>query len=642
MKIGKIVKYLIAETRSRSLLEVSHKKVVTFFKCGAVYKQLVNPNALSSDVKKQLTPSSVIIQKKPEAFFSAPVERQFGVVFFEGSRNSDKKIEEGIKNSLRYIDDDGFVVIRHSYPKSESQQMPLSFLQKIKSEDKSWCGEVWKTIVKLRIERKDIGVFTINSGYGITVIYNCATEAECNVSALPSYQEFSADVASFLNLKEPEWFIQWLATRKEQKIPKFYTETPFTDMKKYAYNRCIYSDIRGDTIVENGVMLPLRTLTTRKPILFEGGVCDSKLQFVAGFMSGIYDNKFKNLSCISSYHVSASDIATVDESVVFAGILQKYFGHILFDSISRWWWFVKHPQYTGKIAFLSSVSKNDKLYFLQMELLSRLGIDTNRVVIVDKPTRFKKIIVPEQSVYRIDAYHKDFIQPFNIIRDSVKPGSIEKIYFTRRFLHKSDTINEEYFESFYTRQGYTVVAPEKLTIEEQISLIAGAKEFACLQGTLSHLMLFAKDKTKITILRRTQDIVGAQISVNQIRNLDVTYVDISANFLPTSHIFGPFMLTATSCWKQYVLDNYPNEDVEVSDKAFHPYIVEYITKWVDKYKSVNLFSFFLVKKNSIDFLESLAKYFGNSQIDRNNLQKELEFFQNENPKKKGHRSVTTQ
>jgi hypothetical protein len=216
-----------------------------------------------------------------------------------------------------------------------------------------------------------------------------------------------------------------------------------------------------------------------------------------------------------------------------------------------------------------------------------MGIDKERIVYVKKPTQCRSVTVPEQSQYNswtFVKFTKEFFVPYQAIKSRVTPGKIKKLYLTRRNVvignYRRVCCNEEYFEDFFTAHGFKVIAPEKLSIEEQVSLIMGADEIAAIQGTLTHWAMFCKPDAKFIMLKRhdlTQDI---QIFINEAFGIENYYiVDAWKKFMYVeSHIDGVFMLGSNKCWKKFVAD-YFGEHIEEDDDA--PYMDEALNKYVN-------------------------------------------------------------
>jgi len=341
--------------------------------------------------------------------------------------------------------------------------------------------------------------------------------------------------------------------------------------------------------IKNGYLLPLRKLKSSLNGVYEGGVCDADLKFVTGLRRKIGVEGF-NYSCTKGYKPDEKTVEVSEESVVFGGVLFKAFGHMLLESLSRLWWFVENPDKQRKIVFLAI--PNQKIWCYDFFRL--LGIPLENIIIIDQPTKFASIIVPDETIHAWSGFRDKYITIYNAIRDNVKPSKHKKIYLTRTALKQHDCINEEYFEDFYRRRGYEIISPEKYSIDEQISLMAGADEVVCVVGTLSHLALFCKPRTKFVILNRTTtDILTPQLIINQARDAEFRFIDVSMNFLPTRHVWGCFLLAPTNHWVEYLKSegfDYTEGELEVDiEKISYEYLINWSKHYSNKrnFKTIN-------------------------------------------------------
>ena len=328
--------------------------------------------------------------------------------------------------------------------------------------------------------------------------------------------------------------------------------------------------------IDNGIILPPKDAGNSK---YNGGVFDSELNFKAGFfrnnppstgalgVSGVYD---------------AVKILERDEEVIFGGVLIGLFGHFILECLGRMWYLLKNRSDNRKIIFLLLPYTEEKSWFF--DFFDLMNIDRDRIEILQEPTKFKKIVVPDESIHSWYDYTKEYTSIYDYIRNRVKKSGIKKLYLTRsKITYNEDRkgmylCNEEYFEQFYKSKGYTVVSPETFSIEEQISMAANADEIVSTLGSLSHFALFCKPNTKFTMLTRVDDdTLYPQCLINEAQKIDWYIVDVSMNFLPLQNrIGGVCFLGETKFWKQYIKSVY-NEDIKT--EFWKDKLKEYIAHW---------------------------------------------------------------
>lgn len=342
------------------------------------------------------------------------------------------------------------------------------------------------------------------------------------------------------------------------------------------------------TTAKNAIVLPTKIIDDSKGIL-KGGICDENFNFLAGFFR--YGNNVPGYTAItSSYSVDKSDIAVCDETVIFGGVLFGHFGHIILECMNRLWWCIENPDCNFKIVFTTLWGKKNWI----MDFFTLLDIHHDRIMFIDQPTQFKEIIIPEESVYGWKEYTDKYLVPHKkLIQNSTIncKKKISKIYLTRRlFSGQLKYCNEIYFENFYKQQGYEIISPESLPLNEQIALIANADEIATTLGTLSHLAVFAKPGTKFTILTRVSDqILIPQCLINQAAQIDYLFVDPSMNYLFSHRVQGVVLFGTSECWKSYV-ENYFKEKWDEKNNTTPEVFWNYLLEWVSFYSNPKKYS----------------------------------------------------
>ncbi len=333
--------------------------------------------------------------------------------------------------------------------------------------------------------------------------------------------------------------------------------------------------------IHNAIILPARH---HAGLEWQGGLCDETGCFLEGHRR-INDSSTVLEEILSGYPIPEEIIRT-SETVIYGGLLFAHFGHIITESLSRLWYYLDYPDCRYRYVFLSQGIRPEYLEFIYM-----LGIRHEQILIIDEPMQFANVIVPEQTVFFNGGYRKKALGIYNTIRDSVVPQTHEKIYLTRTG-HDDRTVNEKYFENQFRNMGYQVIAPEQLSVREQVALMAGARQIACINGTLPHQILFSQDDVEITILQRTTAVLAGQFWINQARKAQCHIVDISLNFLPGSHIGPCFLLLPTVFWKQYLsgCGVQLGASANCSVRDFAPEMFEYMEKWA---AGVKHFPFFM-------------------------------------------------
>ncbi|MCL2222921.1 MAG: glycosyltransferase family 61 protein [Oscillospiraceae bacterium] len=387
---------------------------------------------------------------------------------------------------------------------------------------------------------------------------------------------FKPDVYSlYYGCSEPD-ILQMCRTDKNNLYAKDATEIIKLCEKDYILPE---SDEEIREII-NGVILPAR-LFDEDSLVARGGVCDAAGNFVEGHMPTIDRLHTGNCHIVNGAYEVDDDIKHEKQTVVYGGAIFGHFGHFIVESLSRMWWFLENRDCEHKFVFILHDNRWHES-ILYADYFNMLGIKEADIILLKEPMRFDKVIVPAQSAYIVSGYKVKLMKIYDAIRDSVTPACYEKVYLTKTKFSQSDhanngIVNENYFENYYRNKGYAIIAPEQLSVREQVSIIAGAKDIVCVSGTLHHHTLFAKDCVNITVLSR-ENIAGYHFYwINQARKAKFTLIDVSMNLLPNCEGNSYYLLKPTVYWIQYIKDFYG--ECEVNDALANDDIIRYLKGW---------------------------------------------------------------
>jgi len=388
---------------------------------------------------------------------------------------------------------------------------------------------------------------------------------------------------------------------------------------------CCINEETKVQIIKSGIILPLilPLKNDARNSCGMGGVCDVNGIFVAGHKT--WKSQDGPGITVSRAYPIPSEINSSKETVVYGGLVYNHFGHFITECLSRMWWFLENPTCGYKFVFITPENHPDDSRFLEYFLL--LGLAKENIIVLRKPTRFDLIIIPDQSIYIHSGYKPNATKIYNVIRKNVPAAGYEKVYFTRTKLHRPDAVNEEYFESYFHSKGYEVIAPEKLSIEEQVAVMAGVKEYACVSGSLHHHILFGRNGIKITVLNRSRSALCYTMRwINQAKQAISTYVDASMNFLPHAPSNSLYLLAPNAYWKSYIKD-YFNDYLSNNISINKDKILEYIEKWCQMMATFDVFSLSRhTEMTCLDFIIKFHRYYYNNELEETTKKRLREAF----------------
>ena len=199
---------------------------------------------------------------------------------------------------------------------------------------------------------------------------------------------------------------------------------------------------------------------------------------------------------------------------LYAGDFWTHFGHFIFESLSRLWALDHLSGAFDAIVFRDTHRAHENQRSIdpdsmQGKLLALLGIDTP-VLILSEPTSFDALYVPRQgcgmgALAAGTPAHRRFLQS-RLRRITPKQGA-ERLYLTRSGyrMRRGGIFAEAHLEQNLIEQGYTIYAPEKAPIEDQIATYLGARQIVAPDSSALHLFGFVgrPDQDLAIVLRRT-------------------------------------------------------------------------------------------------------------------------------------------
>ena len=330
--------------------------------------------------------------------------------------------------------------------------------------------------------------------------------------------------------------------------------------------------------IKNATVLPLRR---DGGLLFgRGGVLDEYGEYVPS--SGIPGR------VEGSYPLENAEYR--DEKVVYCGYLVNHWGHFLIEGVTRLWYFLENDPTIDKYVYF--VEENDpreiKGNFRRFLELLKIW---DKLEIIRKPVRYREVLIPELGIHMRSAYTPKLRKVFDTVAENitVDPGwqASEKIFFSRSQLKKAGFFERgcDMMDDFFGRNGYRILFPEKLTLDEMVYAIRNAKTVASLSGSLPHNMLFARNGQNLEIAERLVLNIDNQVDVNRIRDLNVVYIDAHYPLYPVDFT-GPIVLGYTPELARFAQDRgyQPPDGKYLTERRKKECFVHYMKAYADLYR----------------------------------------------------------
>ncbi len=225
----------------------------------------------------------------------------------------------------------------------------------------------------------------------------------------------------------------------------------------------------------------------------------------------------------------------IDEDVIFIGPIPDHYGHFITEGLSRLWPLLSLENQDKKIVYISE----NKINFTDFFIL--FGIDQSRIKRITEPTTFKSITVSEPSIRLHDYYHQSYGETVKKILSNVPTDKENSIFLSKNENKRNGkSIGEKNIMNIFKKNGYEIVYPELLSVKDFLSKVYSAKRVVALSASSAHNAVFMKTGSELVCLNRSDHHHPLQIMINKMRNLKVTYCDVSLNFFKPNISNGPY------------------------------------------------------------------------------------------------------
>lgn len=173
-------------------------------------------NLFSNNKLVELTSDDFFLQKKKEND-----NTKYDVIFIDGLHTYEQTYID-VLNSLNYLEDDGVIIMHDCNPPFDYSAYPAKSYEEyleIKRPEwgPEWTGDVWKTIVRLKSERKDINVFVFDFDYGLGIVTKGKPEKDNY-----TFSKDEVDQMTYVNLKDKK--IEMLDLKSENEVNLFLSK----------------------------------------------------------------------------------------------------------------------------------------------------------------------------------------------------------------------------------------------------------------------------------------------------------------------------------------------------------------------------------------------------------------------------------
>ncbi|MGI6511026.1 MAG: glycosyltransferase 61 family protein [Catenisphaera adipataccumulans] len=247
------------------------------------------------------------------------------------------------------------------------------------------------------------------------------------------------------------------------------------------------------------------------------------------------------------------DRTYADQDVMFLGFFIRQWGHYLVDCLGRMW-----PLVHEKNMKVAMITRHEEISGNYLQVLQTLGVDAERLIIVDRPMQFRNVFLPSLGKDKDWNLAPEYLEMLRYIgKKADRTLNVPKrVYLSRSRIPGIEKTErgENVLEHQFVTNGYAVRYPEQLSFYDQVSLFRHADEIVCVNGTIPLNCMFGSPSLHLVVLNKSSLYhenleMAAAVAGIQPDLVNVYYEPISGH--PRYLGEGPFWMTMTDDFRQY-------------------------------------------------------------------------------------------
>lgn len=304
-------------------------------------------------------------------------------------------------------------------------------------------------------------------------------------------------------------------------------------------------DLPDCDVYEGAIAMPSKAIPRTGPQEMQGGIFTEAGDFIAS--SGLFRGV---KSPIMAYGRCEPDKAEYFEgNAAYGGFLYRgHYGHFLIESMSRMWRLLKGGEF-DRIFFHAHPGHSAPCRIGEY-MFGKMGVPLEKVSVITSPIKFSRLTIPQASL-RLGG-EEAFLSHRNVcatIAENVEgdyfsgqPSDNRPIYFSRTKFRVRPVFGEDELESQLRENGWEIVFPETMTVEDQVRISRKSSVYCGVVGSALHNLVFSRPGTKVFYIEREpsqKSTYNTLEALDKIIGLDPVY--IPANVM--SHTMaGPFLI----------------------------------------------------------------------------------------------------
>ncbi|WP_456412163.1 glycosyltransferase 61 family protein [Thiolapillus sp.] len=265
--------------------------------------------------------------------------------------------------------------------------------------------------------------------------------------------------------------------------------------------------------------LPSACITASRhlgPEQAQGGVYSARGEYVS---SSRHLRRNKDLTGGNPETIAPpGDIPRLSGRYLYLGWFFNHYGHFVLESLCRAWALDEAGPVDGYLMHLHAPDARPADYLLAF--FDLLAVPREKLIFVGQDMQVSELLLPSQQGVLSRGISGEMLALYRQLgsRAAKRKGDRQgdRLYISRRFLPSDQrgASNEKVLEDRFRAQGYQVVHPQFLDVTTQLALFANARDFAGLEGSGLHNILFARAPRRVWMLGAEDQLADAITQVH--------------------------------------------------------------------------------------------------------------------------------
>lgn len=236
----------------------------------------------------------------------------------------------------------------------------------------------------------------------------------------------------------------------------------------------------------------------------EGGVYTADGSYVS---SSRHLRRGKDLTASNPEAVDPpGDVPRQQGRYLYLGWFFNHYGHFILESLARAWAVQEAASMDGYIMHVHAADGRPAAYLL--DFFDLLSIPREKLVFARQDMQVDELLLPSQQAVLSRGLSTHMLALYRQLgrraaQQEKGAGDVgKKLYISRRFLppDQRGASNEKALEERFLADGYRVVHPQFLRIKTQLAIFSRGTDFAGLEGSGLHNVLFAAAPRRVWML----------------------------------------------------------------------------------------------------------------------------------------------